>query len=235
MRAPKLAEGLSSGQFMSIAVPGDATQLVRVPLSFSKADPVKGTVETEYAVVGDGTRRLSLMRPGDTSDVLGPGGHGWRLESHPRRVLLVAGGIGITPIVSAARWLAREGVEFDAIVGTKTVNTLWGFDELMSVGVQHVVITSDDGTAGDQGFTTDALEPALAGGEYDLVLTCGPEVMMHKVADICAAVGVACEVSMERMMTCGFGACATCVVPTRSGNVGACMGGPVFDAKEVVW
>ena len=58
---------------------------------------------------------------------------------------------------------------------------------------------------------------------------------MRGVAALCAEWSVACQVSMERMMTCGFGACATCVVPTDHGNVGACMGGPVFDATEVVW
>jgi dihydroorotate dehydrogenase electron transfer subunit len=235
LRAPRLASGLSAGQFMSIAVPGDRTQLVRVPLSFSNADVVAGTVETEYAVVGDGTRRLSLMRPGDRASVLGPGGHGWRVTDSPRRIMLVAGGIGITPIVAAARLLASRSIEVDAIVGTKTSGTLWGCGELRDLGVEHVVVTSDDGTAGERGFTTDALAPALRERDYDLVLTCGPEVMMKKVARLSEEAGVSCEVSMERMMTCGFGACSTCVVPTTSGNVGACMGGPVFDAREVQW
>ena len=75
----------------------------------------------------------------------------------------------------------------------------------------------------------------LATGSYDLVLTCGPEPMMRAAADIAEAVGVKCEVSVERMMTCGFGACNTCNVETVYGMMGACMAGPVFDSKVVAW
>ena len=75
--APKLATMLEPGQFVNIAVPGVSANLLRVPLSYAKADPEAGTVEIWYAVVGEGTRNLSLMEPGSTSNLLGPGGHGW--------------------------------------------------------------------------------------------------------------------------------------------------------------
>ena len=73
------------------------------------------------------------------------------------------------------------------------------------------------------------------GGEFDYVAACGPEPMMAKVATAAAKAGVPCEVSLERMMSCGFGACSTCAVETTSGMKGACMCGPVFNAEEVVW
>ena len=75
----------------------------------------------------------------------------------------------------------------------------------------------------------------LATGSYDLVLACGPEPMMRAVAKLAEAAGVACQVSVERMMTCGFGACNTCNVETTSGMVGACTSGPVFDSGRMVW
>lgn len=233
--APELAEAISPGQFMSLTVPGDPSQVVRIPLSFSCALPSNGTVETEYAVVGEGTRRISQLASGDHVSVLGPAGHGWQLDPMPGHPLLVAGGIGITPVVAAARALTAGGARYDAIIGTRTAHTLWGYDELLSCGVEQVVVTSDDGTAGDRGLVTDVLEPALAAHEYDLVLACGPEAMMRACANICDAADVPCQVSMERMMTCGFGACGTCVVSTTHGNVQACMAGPVFEAKEVEW
>lgn len=235
LHAPALAAQLKPGQFLSIKVPGDATQLQRLPFSFSRADAEAGTVEVVYAVVGDGTRRLAQMQPGDASTVLGPGGHGWRWPSGTKRALVVAGGIGITPIVAAGGALAKAGIAFDAVVGTLTAAKLWGTGELTSAGAGEVRVTTDDGSEGTRGFVTAEVAPMLEQGGYDVVLACGPEPMMHAVADVAEAHAVPCMVSMERMMTCGFGACATCVVETTSGNVGACMGGPVFDARKVVW
>lgn len=95
--APKLASALKPGQFVNIAVPGDASSLLRVPLSFYRADAEAGTVELWYAVVGDDTRRLSQMAPGSTSNLLGPGGRGWFVPGGTRKALLVAGGIGVPP------------------------------------------------------------------------------------------------------------------------------------------
>ncbi len=83
--APKLASALKPGQFVNIAVPGDASSLLRVPLSFYRADAQAGTVELWYAVVGDDTRRLSQMAPGSKSNLLGPGGRGWLVPEAPGR------------------------------------------------------------------------------------------------------------------------------------------------------
>ena len=235
IEVPRLAVAIRPGQFMSFAVPGDRTQLVRVPVSFSAADPVLGTVETYFAVVGDGTRRLSRMASGSTSTVLGPGGNGWHVPEGCRRALLVAGGIGITPVVAAAKLFQDAGVAHDAVVGALTAAKLCGLDALEARGCGEVRVTTDDGTAGTRGFVTAEVGPLLATGEYDVVLTCGPAPMMRAVASQAEAKGVPCQVSVERMMTCGFGACNTCNVETVDGMVGACSSGPVFDSRKVVW
>ena len=235
IKAPRLAAAIKPGQFMSFEVPGDARQLIRIPLSFAKADAEAGTVTTYYAVVGDGTRRLSEMGEGATSTVLGPGGNGWSVPEGASHVLVVAGGIGITPVIAAAGLATVSGAKVDAVVGALTAAKLCGTDDLTAAGAGEVRLTTDDGTAGTRGFVTAEVEPMLASGSYDLVLACGPEPMMHAVADVAAKANVACEVSLERMMTCGFGACNTCNVLTKDGMVGACMKGPVFDAEKVVW
>mgnify|MGYP000293806708 CR=1 FL=1 len=111
--APKLASALKPGQFVNIAVPGDASSLLRVPLSFYRADAQAGTVELWYAVVGDDTRRLSQMAPGSTSNLLGPGGRGWLVPEGTRKALLVAGGIGVPPVLCLAGMLAEQGVAVD--------------------------------------------------------------------------------------------------------------------------
>lgn len=236
IHARGIASVLEPGQFLNLAVPGDPSQILRIPLSFSCADSAADTVEIEYAVVGDGTRRLSTLAPGATSTAVAPCGHPWRTRGRQGRAMLVAGGIGITPVVACARSLRAEGTGFDAIVGAQTAGRLWGTDALRSLGAGEVTVTTDDGTAGMRGFSTQALPALLARGEYATIYTCGPEVMMRGVAAIAHEAGIECQVSMERMMSCAFGACGTCNVALRAGGyASACMDGPVFDAEEVAW
>ena len=219
--APKLASALKPGQFVNIAVPGDASSLLRVPLSYYRADAEAGTVELWYAVVGDDTRRLSQMGPGSTSNLLGPGGRGWMVPEGTRKALLVAGGIGVPPVLCLADKLAEQGVAVDVCLGFGTASKAVGVDEFRALGATV-------------SFCTDPAAELLGEGGYDYVASCGPAVMMKKVAAAAAEASVYCEVSLERMMSCGFGACNTCNVETVDGMKGACMCGPVFDASKVV-
>ena len=234
IKAPKLACALKPGQFVNIAVPGTSLNLLRVPLSFAAADAEAGTVEIWYAVVGDGTRRLSQMVPGDTSNLLGPGGRGWAVPEGCERALLVAGGIGVPPVLCLARELAERGIAFDVCVGAATADKLVGIEELKGLGAGEVIVATDDGSAGHDGFCTEPAADLLAKNAYGYVASCGPAVMMKTAAGLAAQAGVYCEVSLERMMSCGFGACNTCNVETVDGMKGACMCGPVFDASKVV-
>ena len=231
--APKLASALKPGQFVNIAVPGNAMSLLRIPLSFASADAAAGTVEIWYAVVGDGTKRMSAWEPGFKSNLLGPGGHGWAAPEGCKRALVVGGGIGVPPVLCLARELAAAGVTVDACVGAATADKLVGVEELQTL-CGGIRIATDDGTAGSHGFCTEPAAQLLAANAYDYVATCGPGVMMKKVAELAANAGVYCEASLERMMSCGFGVCNTCNVETVDGMKGACMCGPVFDATKVV-
>ena len=235
MESPKLAERLEPGQFMNIAVPGDASHIVRIPLSFAGADAAAGTIELVYAVVGEGTRRLSKMGAGSGSTVVGPCGNGWRIAPGGR-ALAVAGGVGAPPGIAAARSLVAAGRDVDVILGAQTKDRLWGEKDARDLGASDVVVTTDDGSYGRRGFTTQTMEDLLAQRDYDLVVTCGPSVMMAGVARLAEGAHVACQASLERMMTCGFGACSTCNVAMRAGGYkSCCMDGPVFDAEEVAW
>lgn len=240
IEAPALAGALRPGQFMNIAVPGNAQSLLRIPLSYATADPVAGTVELWFAVVGDGTRRLSELRAGTSSTLLGPGGNGWGVPQDAgacERALLVAGGIGIPPIVALGRALSERGIPFDACLGAASASRLVGVPELEALPTcGDVHVCTDDGSAGTKAFCTDPAALLLSNKAYGYAATCGPGPMMRKVAEAAARAGVPCEASLERMMACGFGACNTCNVETVDGMKGACMCGPVFDAtKVVVW
>jgi dihydroorotate dehydrogenase electron transfer subunit len=96
-------------------------------------------------------------------------------------------------------------------------------------------VATDDGSAGDHGFVVAVSQRLLDSEQFDVVYTCGPEVMQSIVARQARDAGVACQVSLERLMACGIGACLSCVVTTNLGTKRACVDGPVFDAREVVW
>lgn len=238
--ASSVAQSLSPGQFMNISVPGDQAHLLRLPLSFSCADAATGIVELSYAVVGEGTRRLSRMRRGEASTLLGPCGVGWRLPGRQGRALVVAGGIGLPPIEAAGRMLAAADVPFDAVIGAKTAALLVdGAPQrlrALATGACEVVTCTDDGTQGRGGLVTGPVEELLATRPYAQVYACGPNPMMAAVAGLAREAGVSCQVSLERMMGCGFGACSCCNVALAAGGYAlCCQDGPVFDAEEVAW
>lgn len=239
----EVAARLAPGQFVNLNVPGDDSHILRIPLSFSKADENHKILELVYTVVGEGTKRLSRMTAGDTSTMVGPCGNGWRLPHTEGRVLLVAGGVGLPPVVACARMLAKHGISYDAIVGAQTASK--HIDYLLNklqrswgdhVDAPTVIVTTDDGTRGMCGFTTTAMEGLLAEHPYGTVYTCGPQPMMAGVVRLASLRGADCQASLERMMGCGFGACSCCNVELKAGGYAlCCQDGPVFDAQEVVW
>lgn len=235
IEARDLAGVIRPGQFMNFEVPGDPSHIVRIPLSFASADAAGGTIEVIYAVVGEGTRRLSRMGEGDSSTVVGPCGNGWRVTSGGR-ALLVAGGVGAPPVISFARALVERGRAVDVVLGAQSKNRLWGERDALEAGADEVVLATDDGSCGMRGFATDAMRDLMGRHQYDLIGTCGPGAMMAGVARIAHEARVECQASLERMMTCGFGACSTCNVAMRAGGYKTCCSdGPVFDAEEVLW
>lgn len=240
-----LAALLEPGQFVQVAVPGDGSHILRIPLSFAHANKDSRELVLVYAVVGEGTRRLSAMRPSDSSTMVGPCGNGWQLPAEQGRALLVAGGVGLPPIVACASMLADAGIGFDVVVGAQTVarHCMDYVDELRSMAPKEgcdcqrkVVLTTDDGTLGMRGFTTQAMEGLLAEHTYAQVYTCGPNAMMAGVARLSERAVIACQASLERMMGCGFGACSCCNVALVDGTQAlCCQEGPVFDARRVQW
>ncbi|MBQ6395683.1 MAG: dihydroorotate dehydrogenase electron transfer subunit [Atopobiaceae bacterium] len=247
IHAPGLARAIQPGQFMNLEVLGDPSHILRIPLSFSCADADAGTVTLIYAVVGKGTERLSPLGKGASLSVTGPCGRGWKLPSSEGRVLLVAGGAGLPPILAAARMLATAGVGFDAVIGARTyaLHVFPECDGILSIGDGYdadrlVILTTDDGSraegAGRGMLVTDGMADLFAEREYAQVITCGPSPMMAAVVAMCREKGIPCQVSLERMMGCGFGACSCCNVALVAGGYAlCCKDGPVFDASEVAW
>ena len=232
LHAPYVAEHVRPGQFVHLRIAEGTDFLLRRPFSVHRRGG--GHVELLYQVLGAGTRELSLKKPGDPMDVVGPLGHGWTLPEDARHALLVAGGLGSAPLGMLAEDLAARGVAVVVAQGAPTAERLVGRGVFEAVA-RRIAYSTDDGSQGHHGFVTALSEEFLAAEQFDAVYVCGPEAMQRIVAAQAEARGVYCEVSLERLMACGVGACLSCVVSTVHGLQRACVNGPVFEAADVLW
>lgn len=241
VRAPQIAATAQPGQFVHVKIPGMDDHILRRPLGVYATDTEAGTVDMMYQVLGYGTEHMTTLEPdADAVELIGPIGRGWDVPEGAKRALVVAGGVGSAPLYPLVQALKADGVAVDAILGASTVDALVARERYGAVLGCEPACSTDDGTFGRAGFCTPLVEEALAaateaGEPYDYVACCGPEPLMRIVAAMADAAGVFCEVSMERRMACGVGACLSCVVDTVDGKRRACVDGPVFPASEVVW
>jgi dihydroorotate dehydrogenase electron transfer subunit len=218
------------GQFTMLrgAEWGDAPLLPR-PMSYLSAGTMPSVL---IKVLGEGTARMARAEPGEPFTLLGPLGNTFRDPSPGRRPLLVAGGVGIAPLLFFARALSKQGVRPIALYGGRTARDLPLEDDLSEVADLH--LTTEDGSRGSAGRVTDVLESLL--GEDVEVFTCGPDRMMAKVAELCEAHDLPCEASLETPMACGYGVCLGCPVPTVDGSyLYACTQGPCVDVRRIAW
>ena len=219
-----------AGQFCMVrgAEWGDAPLLPR-PMSFLTGGSNPSIL---IKVQGEGTRRMARAEPGEPFTLLGPLGKPWRAADPTKRQVLVAGGVGIAPLLAWARELAAAGRAPLAVYGGRSAHDLPLEDDLSDIC--ETVLTTEDGSRGTKGRVTDVLDATLNAG--DEVYTCGPDRMMAAVAAICEQRDVPCEVSLETPMACGYGVCLGCPVKMIAGGYEyACTSGPCMDAKRIDW
>ena len=223
----------SPGHFVMVrgATWGDAPLLPR-PMSL-----LEGGLRPSILVkvVGEGTRRLAHASTGEPFDLLLPLGRPFAACPDDRTPVLVAGGVGVAPLLFLSRQLTAAGKRPIVLYGGRTAHDLPLDDELAEVA--DVRIFTEDGSRGRAGRVTVGLEEALGLLERRAkVYTCGPDRMMAAVAAIAASLDVPCEASLETPMGCGFGVCLGCPVErTQGGYLYACVDGPCVDARSVVW
>ena len=186
-------------------------------------------------VVGEGTRRLAASEPGDMFNVLAPLGRPWSPCPENRTPVLVAGGVGVCPLVYLAREFSRQGVRPIALFGGRSAAELALDDELADVS--DLRLATEDGSIGEMGRVTVLVERALqeTRGQAKLYV-CGPKPMMAAVVGMAKQASVPCEVSLETVMGCGYGVCLGCAVPKSEGNfLYACSDGPCVDGYLIDW
>ena len=228
LSAPALAAAARPGQFVHIRC--SAAQLLRRPISV--CDAQNGCLRLVFQVKGAGTAWLAARTAGDSLDVLGPLGSGFTLPSG--RILVAGGGIGLPPLLYAARLSGQA----DCVAGFRSAEQAILLEDFQAVCGEVLTVT-DDGSLGEAGFTADGVARMLARRPCAAVLACGPQKMLQTTAQAAAAAGVPCQVSLEERMGCGLGACLVCAVPiVRNGErqyLHVCKDGPVFPAEEVDW
>jgi len=208
------------GQFFMIWIPG----VDEIPMSVSYINK-RGVRGITFERVGDATKALFELKEGDKIGVRGPYGNGFRISG--KRILFVGGGTGIAMIIPAVEEAINKKISVTVILGVKNKNELFFENRLKKCGAE-VHISTDDGSVGYKGLATELAKEIIADNEFDLVLTCGPEMMMKNLYKICKDIPF--QASLERYMKCGIGICGQCCVDK---GLRVCVEGPIFDEKTL--
>ena len=219
------------GQFVEVRVDNSPSTFLRRPISINFVDRDANELWLLVAAIGEGTRHITTLKPGDTLNCVLPLGNGFTMpKSSSDLVLLVGGGVGVAPLLYMGAEMKRNGIEPTFLLGARSAADLLEIDLFRRYG--RVCITTEDASEGEKGFVTNH---SVLGEKFDMIATCGPKPMMVAVARYAYKAGVECEASLENMMACGLGACLCCVEKTTEGNLCVCKEGPVLNIKKLLW
>ncbi len=227
--APEIASQAVPGQFVNVQVCKNTAPLLRRPFGVAGVNKEAGTFTIIYRIIGEATHILADVCSGDELSIVGPLGKGFDMNA--TKPLLVGGGLGLAPLKFLAEGFGTG--KTDILMGGRTKEEIcWTciYGDLSD----KVFVTTDDGSDGVQGTVMALLPELLANGGYDCVYVCGPVPMMKAVATACAEANVKCQVSLEKYMACGLGACLSCACGGIGKRLKVCTDGPVFWAEEVV-
>jgi dihydroorotate dehydrogenase electron transfer subunit len=230
----------SPGQFLMLRTSEGEDPLLARPFGIAgfEVEGPGALLEVIYRVVGRGTRKMSMWTEGRRVRFLGPLGNGFDLPPEGSRSLLVAGGIGLPPLLSLAREMAASGRsdEITLLYGESSGNRLVDLDTRIFPSIE-VTVCTEDGSQGMKGLVTDLLRERDCGEGHHLFV-CGPNAMMKAVLDLAGGRCLSAQFSLEARMACGFGVCMGCavLVPVDGSKsyVRVCREGPVFDEKDLI-
>lgn len=234
LKCPLVAGDAKEGQFISLYC-HDGAKILPRPISICEINKEEGSLRIVYRVVGGCTEEFSTYSKGTQIEILGPLGNGFTLKPE-KTAMLIAGGIGIPPMVQTARRLKEEGCkEINIVVGYRNAETFL-IEELSTYG--NVIIATEDGSLGTKGNVMNAIE--ANGIKADVIYSCGPTPMLRAIKEYAIANDIEAYISMEEKMACGIGACLACVCKSKDvdhhshvNNKRVCKDGPVFNVLEV--
>ena len=246
LSAPAIAAIVKPGQFVMVKVGAALDPLLRRP--FSVFEILRGSDGTPTGItllskrIGPSTSLMYDARPGQIAACLGPLGRPFTIVEAPAEAWMVAGGVGLAPFAALAETLRARRVTTTLFYGARRGEELFYLDFFRGLGVD-LVLTTEDGSAGERGRIVAPLDARLAGRKADravMIYACGSEGMLAATAKTAAKYSRPCQVSVERIMGCGMGGCYSCVVPMRGDDgtfhhVRSCMAGPVLAAYQIRW
>jgi dihydroorotate dehydrogenase electron transfer subunit len=244
--APAIAGAALPGQFVMIKATRHHDPLLRRPFSVFEVRRDRSGTPTGLSIlnkrIGVSTSLVYDAGRGQTIDCLGPLGRPFTRVDPPAEAWMVAGGVGLAPFALLAEALRARGVRTTLFYGARSGAELFYLDFFRGLGVD-LVLTTEDGSAGERGRVVAPLDRRLASRPPDapvMIYACGPEGMLAAAAKTAVRHGRPCQVSVERIMGCGLGGCYSCVVPMRRDGGGfhhvrSCIAGPVLPGDQVLW
>jgi len=229
--SPDIARKARPGQFIALMV---SEKGERIPLTVVSKNEAKGTITLIFQEAGLTTKLLGKMQAGDSLySLVGPLGHATEIKKFGK-VIIVGGGVGLAEILPVARAMKEAGNLVTTIIGARTKEILILEDDLKQAS-NELLMTTDDGSYGRKGFTTDILAELLKKDKYDLVYAVGPIPMMKRVAFVTKDSGTRTIVSLNALMVDATGMCGCCRVTVAGKTKFSCVDGPEFEAHEVDW
>jgi dihydroorotate dehydrogenase electron transfer subunit len=246
LAAPAIAAAAAPGQFVMVKASSGCDPLLRRP--FSVFEILRNDRDTPIGIsilskrIGPSTGQIYDARAGQRVACLGPLGRPFSTVDAATDAWMIAGGVGLAPFVSLTEALRARGTACTLFYGARRAAELFHLDFFRRHAVS-LVLTTEDGSAGERGRVVAPLDRMLAARPADrplMLYACGPEAMLAATARAAARHGRPCQVSVERVMGCGLGGCYSCVVAMRTARGGthhvrSCLSGPVLNADEIVW
>ena len=231
IEAPLVVKKAMPGQFCIVMAKEDSE---RIPLTIYDYDKEKGLLKLIYQVIGASTLEMTKVKD-EIFSVVGPLGRPNEMCKDPeifkgKRLVYVAGGVGIAPCYPQVKYLKERGFQVDIIYGARNEGLLLIRDQIEKVA-DHVYYATDDGSYGTKGFVTNVLEEKI--NDYDICVAIGPFIMMKNVAELTKKYNLKTIVSLNPLMVDGTGMCGACRCEIEGKSKFACVDGPEFDGHKV--
>lgn len=229
VEAPLIARSRRPGHFVIVRT-GEGGE--RIPLTIADADPKAGTIMLVVQAVGESTRKICALEPGDSfTDVVGPLGKATHIE-RVGTVVCAGGGVGVAPLLPIIKALKEAGNRVVTVLAARSADLII-LEHQCRPYSDEVIIMTDDGSAGRKGLVTEGVESVIQSEKVDLVVTIGPAVMMKFVSKLTERYSIPTMCSLNTIMVDGTGMCGACRVTVDGHTRFVCVDGPEFDAHKV--
>ena len=230
VEAPDVAKARKPGHFVIVRC-GETGE--RIPLTISDDDTNAGTITLVIQAIGDSTKKICALEPGDTlTDLVGPLGRATNISRHDGTVLCCGGGVGVAPLLPIIRAMKEAGNRVVSVLAARNKDLIILEDEVRRWSDETIIMT-DDGSAGRKGLVTAGVEEVILREKVSEVVAIGPAVMMKFVALLTKKYDVPTICSLNTIMVDGTGMCGACRVTVGGKTRFVCVDGPEFDGHQV--